>query len=173
MRIPTQPLKIGITGRSCTGKTIVANQLHAAIGGKLRNCGELIKAVAKAEKVSVADLSVDQHRAFDLETRQWIDALSTTAIVEGSYLDRVLDGVAGVFLVRLKCELLVRVGRLGLRKGGSATTEEMTSRDEDEDALRCKVYGVADADCLDMVEIDTTYRSQSEVVKAISDLLSS
>ena len=171
MRIPTRPLKIAITGRSCTGKTVVASELHATIGGNLRSCGELVKAVAQAEYIAVADLSVALHRAFDLETRRWMEVLATTGIAEGSYLDRVLAGLADVFFVKLNCDLAMRVRRLGLRKGASATAEEMISRDRDEDALRFTLYGSAVTDGVHMAEIDTTHRTKNDVVRAILDLL--
>lgn len=160
--------KLAIIGRSCTGKTSVATQLHRELGGQLRLCGELISSTAGLLGVAVAELSLEQHRSFDLETRRWLMEADAISIVEGNFLDRVVTGLTGVSFIRLTCEMPTRAARFGERRNASGTIEEMVARDRSEDGLRMRLYGDDTEGAIDVLEIDTT----TQTVEALaSDIL--
>jgi len=92
---------VALFGPSCTGKTTIAQRVMSELGLPLRSCGEAVKLKAGVLGLPLTELSDDEHRRIDDETRRWALA-NSPCLVEGRYLDRVLSPIASrVTLVRL------------------------------------------------------------------------
>src|SRR5258705_4185606 len=92
---------IGLFGLSSTGKTSIARRVMIETNCALRSCGEIVKSRAEFVGVHPNELSDEEHRQIDEDTRKWAIA-SDPCLVEGRYLDRVLAPIGPrVTLVRL------------------------------------------------------------------------
>ena len=102
MRVPEGVNTIAIFGRTCVGKSTVAQQLAGLIRWPIRHCGEMLKRRAQTAGTSVPNLSLQNHQEVDNETRR-IATQDTNVIIEGGFLDIVLAGLKNTILVRLTC----------------------------------------------------------------------
>jgi cytidylate kinase len=176
MRLPKKNLKIAIYGGSGIGKTTVALELAKLFNTKvrLRHCGELIKCKSKVNGLrSPSCLSIQDHKTIDKETRLF--ALNTTGIiiVEGRYLNFVLDGIEGIFFVQLVCSSAQRIARLtkaGRNLGGNLIED----LDEEDNQLTLKLYGDVKPNIKHLITVDNTLLSAidsaREIVKGINSI---
>jgi cytidylate kinase len=92
---------IGIFGPFCVGKTTLARNLGDLLGLPYRLCGDAVRARARMLNIDLEELSEEEHRNIDRETREWA-AANQPCIVDGRYLDYVLAPLINdVILVRL------------------------------------------------------------------------
>jgi cytidylate kinase len=93
---------IALFGPSCTGKTTLALRLGKLLGLPLRSCGEAVRTRAMMLGVSLHELSYDEHRRVDAETREWV-LEKRPCLVEGRYLHSVLATLGReIVLIRLE-----------------------------------------------------------------------
>jgi cytidylate kinase len=108
---------IALVGSTCTGKTTLGLRLRDSLGLPLRSCGEAVRLRRTSLSVRWEELSYDQHRQVDAETREWVRS-NQPCLVEGRYLDRVLAPLAGeVVLVRLEATDDDRISRQSVKRG--------------------------------------------------------
>lgn len=162
------PHVIAVFGRSCVGKTEVATALATALNLPIRHCGEAIKARARELGVDTNALSLAEHKAVDEQTRASAGASTTEMIMEGNFLDLVLEGVPDVLLVQLTCEDSVRVERFIRRSNNQVSGHELRSRDASDSALRGMLYKAVTVTC-NLLTINTTKLGIDEVVRKIID----
>ena len=172
MRLSKNCLVIAIFGKSCTGKSTVADKLGEFLNAEVRHCGEILKSRALQLRKSVSDLSSADHRLIDSQTRDWASGASVPRVVEGIFLAEVLSGLEGVVFIRLVCDTEVRERRLRERQGSSSSIQ---ARDKEDDLRRQELYHeqISSPLYLDLLEIDTTKRAPHEVVAEIIAHISS
>jgi cytidylate kinase len=136
LRLSKKFVTIAIFGKSCTGKSTVADELGKLLRIQVRHCGEILKSRALLMRTPVSGLSLEVHKSIDAETRAWATE-PALKIVEGIFLDEVLRGLNEVLFVRLVCDTEVRGERLQLRRGASSSIQ---TRDEEDEELRRKLY---------------------------------
>jgi cytidylate kinase len=133
MRLP-ETLTVALFGRSAVGKSVIATALARRYGVPVRQCGEIAKQRARDLGCGIAALASEIHDEIDNETRRVASTpRSSWMLIEGRYLDLVLGGVQGVFLIELTCSELVRAVRKGV--GDQAIVEE----DESDFAFRTRL----------------------------------
>ena len=100
-------------------------------------------------------------------TRAVIQQNTENLIVEGRYLDAVLDGISVVTMVKLTCHLEERVRRL--RKQSIVELYDVSEIDAADAALQRHLYLAEHYDTRAEIEIDTTSMAPADVVNRIID----
>jgi|ERR1043165_689055 cytidylate kinase len=157
---------IGIFGKTCTGKSSVADVLTAQLDLSVRHCGDAIRSAAEKLGVTPVDLPSDIHKQLDSETRS-LAISSAGLIIDGTFLDYVLEGVPHVLLIQLICSDEVREQRNSLRSRSSMTAAQ---RDLIDERLRQLLYGQSSRAFPARV-IDTTFLTVDEVARAVADAI--
>jgi energy-coupling factor transporter ATP-binding protein EcfA2 len=91
---------IALYGPSASGKTSIATALKKLLpNAHIRHCGRIAK---EAMRRNQARTSIEQvYQLVDSETRQLAANCQDLMIVEGRYLDNVLDGLPNVYFIKL------------------------------------------------------------------------
>ena len=145
-------IKVAIFGASRTGKTTIAYELGSLMTIPVRHCGEIVKRfVRERGLIEGAELSREDHRQIDDETRNVAEALDSV-IVEGRFLNYVLLNVRSVVFVELTCEIQVRAARYGHRVRSKSR----------------RIRSPRDTDKSDLLLRQTLYKNIVPVVDAIS-----
>jgi cytidylate kinase len=163
-------LVIALFGKSCVGKTRIAGLLANTLKIPVRHCGELVKDKARELGVASVDLPKHEHQGIDDQTRSLVLNSTSAMVVEGTYLDIVLDNIPNVVLIELICEDEERRKRFVARSGGSPITLEM--RDKADEAFRQEFYLNAERSdqtvrSQKLLSIDTTLLNLEEVTSLI------
>ena len=159
---------IAIYGKTCTLKSDVARAISRLTGYKMASRGEWITTCALMDKHSSGlQVDLDVHRETDEQTRGMISWPDDVLILESRFMDCVLGGIDGVFLVRLSSSEESRAKRWEHRReqGGGRTRqigEGVSQRDRDDAELRQKLYPDAGEVRPDM-EIDTSDGQAHEI----------
>ena len=136
---------IAIFGKSSSGKTTLAKDVHGALNLPLRCCGEEVKARAAKLGVSLDKLTDDVHRLIDQETIRWVVG-QPACIVEGRYLDRVLSSIANkILLVELIANTTVRFQRSQKRSSHPLDFDSFLDAEEADLAFRERMYSMEPA----------------------------
>lgn len=148
LRLPQTFVRIGITGESCTGKTTVANLLGRRLDLPVRHCGQQVARDPNQAAEKSPDVPWERHREVDQETRRIVSTAHGGIVVEGCFLEYVLDQTAGVFLVRLECDHAERLRR------ADAKELDLDFRDRADQLLISSVYDEHDKRSPDL-RVDT------------------
>src|SRR5947207_11960028 len=95
---------VALYGRSCSGKSTAAKRLAELLNCDLYSAGDSVRKRCKELGESPADLSLPEHRAIDDVTRSIVKSARTSLVVEGSFLDALLDDLGGIYRVELTCD---------------------------------------------------------------------
>lgn len=164
------PHIIALFGKSCVGKSVVADELAERLKWPVRHCGERVKARAEELGVKVAALPVSEHEAIDEETRSLVRTHSGSVVIEGHFLDAVLGQIPNVLFIQLTCEDREREKRFAGRPPNDGSANGLSLRDASDAADREKLYG-RPVETVCALTIDTTHRTVDEVVTEIINRL--
>jgi cytidylate kinase len=166
------PHVIAIFGKSCVGKSVVAKELATALNLPVRHCGDAVKVRALDLGVDVTGLPLAEHQAIDQETRALAEKSTKDIIIEGNFLDAVLDGVPEVLFVHLICEDNARAKRFIQRSNDQASEQDLHLRDASDASHREKLYKLPSILRRELT-IDTTNITIDEVVRKIVEWVNS
>lgn len=127
---------LGLFGKSCNGKTSSAKFLSSLLQWEVRHCGSIVSERAAELGRSPSQLSQDDHRAIDEETRRLVSCHATSLIIEGCFLDHVLRETPRCVLVQLDCDQIQRE----LRHASRGLNLPLSTRDDADAALRKLLY---------------------------------
>ena len=162
---------IGIFGQTCSAKSDVAREISRMTGNKVKHPGEMITTRARMVGLATGRGVADKwHREVDTETVRAVDALAGLGelwIVESGMLDAVLGPRDDVFWVSLHANDDAREARWHKRKeemGGRSRQigESVAQRDDDDAALRERLYGTDPSGVEPALTIDTSDKSPTE-----------
>ena len=156
---------VAIYGPTCVGKSTVACLLADHWECPVRHCGSLLRAFADSRQLRLEDLTYSDHHAFDEMTRAVIQQNTENLIVEGRYLDAVLDGISVGTMVNLTCHLEERVRRHCNQS--IVALHDVSEIDAADAALRRRLYLAEHSDTRPAIEIDTTSIAPTDVVNGI------
>jgi len=148
------PKVFALFGKTCVGKSEIANELAQELNVPVRHCGELVKDRADQLGVSKSNLPKAEHLAIDDETRSLVAGCVGQLVVEGNFLDVVLREFQDVILVHLMCDDDERARRFAARSPN--LSDALALRDEADDVLRRGFYGDPEESCDCPLHIDTT-----------------
>jgi cytidylate kinase len=141
MCIPKSQVVLAIYGSSCVGKSTLAAELGERWQIPVRHCGAVVKACATELGIAQESLPIDIHKTIDSETRKLAKNTKGAFVVEGAYLDLVLNEVPGVRFVHLRCNNMIRETRFLRRAGALSNTQStLSQRDQDDKRLRRLLY---------------------------------
>ena len=167
---------IGIFGKTCSAKSDVAREISRMTGNKVKHPGEMITTRARMAGLATGREVADKwHRQVDEDTVRAADALADLDelwIIESGMLDAVLGPRDDVFWIALHARDDVRETRWHKRKeemGGRSRQigESVAQRDEDDAALRERLYGTAPSGVEPAMTIDTSDRSPTDCAAEI------
>ena len=167
---------IGIFGKTCSAKSDVAREISRMTGNKVKHPGEMITTRARMAGLATGREVADKwHRQVDEDTVRAADALADLDelwIIESGMLDAVLGPRDDVFWIALHARDDVRETRWHKRKeemGGRSRQigESVARRDEDDAALRERLYGTAPSGVEPAMTIDTSDRSPTDCAAEI------
>ena len=167
---------IGIFGKTCSAKSDVAREISRMTGNKVKHPGEMITTRARMAGLATGREVADKwHRQVDEDTVRAADALADLDelwIIESGMLDAVLGPRDDVFWIALHARDEVRETRWHKRKeemGGRSRQigESVAQRDEDDAALRERLYGTAPSGVEPAMTIDTSDRSPTDCAAEI------
>jgi cytidylate kinase len=168
MCIPKNRQIIAICGQSCVGKSTLATELGRTLKIPVRYCGYVVVSRANELAIDPRDLPVTIHRQIDNETRDLAGNARTSLIIEGAYLAYVLNGIAGIKLIHLKCCSTVRENRLIQRSVSNRTPNfELSVRDRDHEVLRGKLYKSVSSTRKPWMILDTSKLNQKQVLDRV------
>lgn len=165
------PHVIAIFGKSCVGKSVVAKELATALNLPVRHCGDIVKVRALELEVDVTVLPLAEHQAIDQETRELAEKSTKDIIIEGNFLDAVLDGVPEVLFVHLTCEDSARAQRFIQRSNGQASEQDFYLRDSSDASHRERFYKPPSVPRRELT-IDTTDITIDDIVRKIVEWVS-
>jgi cytidylate kinase len=110
------------------------------------------------------ELDASQHEAIDSDTRAWASA-EPNGVVEGRYLDAVLESGMDAAFVLLSASDEVRLNRWTDRLDRSVSDDELKGFDQAEMDFRSGMYGTATVS--PTIQIDTSTLSTDEVAVLI------
>jgi cytidylate kinase len=163
------PIKLALTGCSGTGKTSLAEELGRRRSIVVRHCGEAVEGRAAELGLRLEELTLEHHRGIDEETVRAV-AGSTWIIVEGRFLEHVLQDTPGLWLVELTASVQVRAQRIADREHISleAALRQLESADqariEQQRAYR-EVFGRLP--CSPVSSLDTTRLTVEEAAQTV------
>jgi cytidylate kinase len=156
---------LAIYGPSCVGKTTLAAAISREWGVPVRHCGDMLKTRAAELGPPLRNLPLQVHEAVDEETHRLAQGASEVFVVEGRYLNLVLDGVSQVKFVRLTCDEATRTRRFLTKAGGQGTSSITLHQSDQEDGhLRQILYGNRYFTSGDWMVLDTTHSIPEELL---------
>ena len=167
---------IAIFGKTCSGKSDVARELSRLTGNKVKHPGEMVTTRARMAGLATGkDVADEWHRAVDGDTVKAVDALPGLGelwIVESGMLDAVLGPRDDVFWVALHAREDAREVRWHKRReemGGRSRQigDSVAQRDDDDAALRERLYGAAAGGVEPALTIDTSDKPAGECAAEI------
>lgn len=157
---------IAIFGKSCVGKSVVATLLSKKMGIPVRHCGRIIRERARSLCISLSNLPASEHKSIDEETIAIATGHQENLIIEGNFLDAVLQGVENILFINLTCEDQERERRYINRLGNhNLDLSSLKARDAADIAHRGSFYTQLKE--IKIFTIDTTSRTIDEVVAEI------
>lgn len=155
---------LAIYGASCVGKSTLATAIGKEWRVPVRHCGDVLKMRATTLGLPLGSLPLHVHDAVDKETRKLAQEASGVFVVEGRYLDLVLDGMPWVKFVRLTCDEATRMRRFLTKTGGQADEGvALHQHDEEDGRLRFILYGGRCFTSDDWMVLDTTHATPKEL----------
>lgn len=152
-------------GKSCVGKSEIAEKLAQKLNVPVRHCGELVKNRAAQLGISTSKLPDAEHTTIDEETRRLVGDSNAPLVVEGTFLDIVLRGLPNVILVHLTCDKDERARRFTARTPTLGNTLEL--RDEADNTLRRQFYSNTEELSEGTLHLDTTRLTAEEAASRI------
>lgn len=153
---------IAIYGKSCTGKTAIAQTLSRYMACEVHHCGEEVKKSAEELNCPFKDLEQKEHGIIDQKTRVKAQSVNGNIIIEGTFLPYVLRKLDDVIWIELVCDDGIRNKRFFKREG----IKDLKSRDYFDKSLCDKLYKKSIILTNNTV-IDTTNSSIDELSKII------
>lgn len=166
-------MKIAIYGVSTTGKTAIVSELAKLFKAQpeVRHCGELIKNRCKDIGLSSPiDLNIKEHKLIDQETIKVANS-SDSILIEGRYLNFVLDGNEHVLFINLTCDFDERVNRLKRKLNTDYCRENIESSDIEDKKLSHKLYGTSQPTLKCLTTLNTTGLSITQCAEKIIDIV--
>src|SRR5579871_6729370 len=117
---------IALCGESSVGKTVVAKLVAERLGAPVRHCGEMAKVRAKELGIDFRQFPKDEHEKLDRETQRLAQESQGFFVMEGRFLNQVLEGLANVLTIRLECSDEERLRR-SKAKNKESTIDEIRS----------------------------------------------
>lgn len=152
-------------GKSCVGKSEIADRLAQRLYLPVRHCGEIVKDRASQLGLSTSNLPAAEHTEIDSATRRIVADCDGRLAVEGTFLNIVLRGLPNVTFVHLTCEDEERVRRFVSRH--SDRSGDLHLRDEADDLMRRGLYGETQETSESALHIDTTRFTADEAASLI------
>lgn len=134
---------VALFGPSASGKSTIGKLLATDLSVPLRMCGEAVKLEARSKGVGFSDLTDDDHRAVDEQTRLWLIQTKGSCVVEGRFLNFVLSAYSAsqpIMLIRLETASEVRRLRFASRSGTEFSPEAISISDRDDAIFRDRLY---------------------------------
>src|SRR6267142_4762045 len=94
---------IALYGKSTVGKTTVSKLIGQRLSINVRHCGEIVKVRASELAINYWELPKSEHENIDIETQHLAKTLTGVVLMEGRYLDQVLNDVPNVLFIHLDC----------------------------------------------------------------------
>ncbi len=170
-------IKVAIYGSSATGKTAISSEVMRLLsrhGFILRHCGEIVKDRVKSLGLnSPSDLPMRVHNEIDDETKKVVLESPSNIIVEGRYLDYVLNGGEHILFFKLNCSYEERVSRIKKKLSLPQDQSEklIMSSDEDDGQLIRILYASSEPVIIQLKILDTTNCSISEIANTIVEII--
>ena len=164
----SQKLVVAICGRSCTGKSTVAEIIAKKHALPVRHCGNVVQRVAADLNVGISDLADDCHRRIDAETVDWVREAKDWRIVEGRHLDHVLVPVASaVLMVHFYASAETRAARWQPKARRAYAVADLKRLDFDDDVFRHRLYKGSRV-LRPAMTIDTTCSTPEEIANCLT-----
>lgn len=159
---------IAIFGPTCSGKTTTARELAKRLGRPLRSCGDVVRDRAKMLGVSVSEVPDSAHLEIDIETNCWVKQ-NPTGIVEGRFLNSVLEGLADIMLVKLTADPATRAVR-GIQRRPGYTLDDLLRSDREDNLFRNRMYGSIPSNCTTAI-VDSSHLTVEICTQKIQHIL--
>lgn len=153
-------MKVALFGNSLVGKSTAARELVQQLSLPVRHCGEIVRQRAATTGLSLSEISDTVHSEIDAETREWIGAQAAGFIVEGRFLDAVLDPAKDLMFIQLSARADVRAARGGL------SVQAVEERDAFDREFRARVF-TAPPSKVSCIAIDTSEMSVLECAREV------
>jgi cytidylate kinase len=160
----------GIFGPSCCGKTTVANAASAELHLALRSCGNEVRKLADKQRISIDQLTDENHQRVDQETITWAVA-NRPCLVEGLSLDAVFTNAgqpATLILMYATDHQRVRRGR---EKYGDFDLEKLRQIDNADTRLRGRLYPTSASRGVDLLTLDTSALTLNECASQVVKII--
>lgn len=158
---------IALYGNTCVGKTTIASALARLLGAPVRFCGEELKRKA-ASFGTVPEKSPDSlYHHVDLETISWVGAGSHPKVVEGRFLDVVLEGIPGIEFFELTCSPAIRTSRFASLGRATDHLHSIDEVDTEDSRRRETIYKRGSPTRSALGGVSTDHRQSMEVAEQI------
>lgn len=157
-------IALAIYGKSCSGKTTLANALSVKRTVTVRDCGTVIREEARKIKVHPNALPLAVHLRVDEETRRFASNSTTARIISGCFLDTVLSGLGSVKFIKIVCDRAERARRNETRSGNGG--RPLSERDQDDELLSVRLYEGAHRED-PWLTLDTSKESVDQLVERL------
>lgn len=162
-------MKIALIGGTCVGKTSVLQEITNRFTFETRFCGREVLSKANELGVDPENLSQDDHRLIDEETKNFAKKSRSPLLIDGRFLNYVLAGNSeDFFFVRLVGAIDIRAARaLARLRDSNERAENFIAHSDmrDENFCRNMYCGVRPA-TIDL-QIDTSELTVPEVARRI------
>lgn len=160
-------MKLALVGGSCVGKTSVMRKIAELVLCQTRSCGSEVFAAAKRMDIQPNLLPLSNHIEIDNATRDFVNE-NFDLVVDGRFLDTVLNRYKSLFIVKLTASDVVRAQRATSRKRDETETEIdfINNSDINDSLFRNLMYKDVQPAYADLI-IDTDHLSIEQVVEKI------
>ena len=163
---------IAIFGKSCTGKTKVADSLAKLMNITVRHCSEEVINRAKQLNCSPYEMYLEEHFTVDRKTREIASAINDNYIIEGCFLPYVLCAISNIFWVELLCDDVERDRRHKERQKLEQEKQiDLRTRDVSDELLCQKLYRFKKIGSQNIAKIDTTSKSVEKIASFIASIV--
>ena len=163
---------IAIFGKSCTGKTKIADSLSELMNVPVRHCSQAVINRSKQLNCAPAEMPIEEHSSIDLKTREIASGFHKNYIIEGSFLPYVLWGLPNILWLELVCDSIERNRRYKERHRLDQEAQKIISgRDISDETLANRLYGSQRIKTVNITKIDTTSKSIQEITSLIISIL--
>ena len=163
---------IAIFGKSCTGKTKVADSLAKLMNMAVRHCSEEVTNRAKQLNCSPVEMTIEEHSTIDRKTREIASAINDNHIIEGCFLPYVLYAIPNIFWVGLLCDDVERDRRHKERQNLQQEKQiDLSTRDFSDELLCKKLYRFQQIGSQNIARIDTTSKSIEKITSFIASIV--